>query len=33
MIDDDRNILKRTVMSDESWYFVYDPETKRQSAA
>jgi hypothetical protein len=33
MIDDDRNSLKRTVTSDESWCFMYDSETKRQSAA
>jgi hypothetical protein len=32
MIDDDSNVLKRTVTSDESWCFRYDPETKCQSA-
>jgi hypothetical protein len=32
MIDDDRYVLKRTVMGDESWCFMYDPETKHQSA-
>jgi hypothetical protein len=32
MIDDDRNILKRIVTGDESWCFICDPETKRQSA-
>jgi hypothetical protein len=31
MIDDDRNVLKRIVTGDESWCFMYDPETKRQS--
>jgi hypothetical protein len=29
MIDDERNILKRIVMDDESWHFMYDPETIR----
>jgi hypothetical protein len=32
MIDEDRNVLKRIVMGDESWCFMYDPKTKRQSA-
>jgi hypothetical protein len=32
MVDDDRNVLKRIVTGDESWCFMYDPETKRQSA-
>jgi hypothetical protein len=32
MTDDDRNVLKRTVTGDESCWFMYDPETKRQSA-
>jgi hypothetical protein len=32
VIDDDINVLKRIVTDDESWCFVYDPETKRQSA-
>jgi hypothetical protein len=32
MIDGDRNVLKRIVTEDENWCFVYDPETKRQSA-
>jgi hypothetical protein len=29
---DDRNILKRIVTGDESWCFIYNPETKCQSA-
>jgi hypothetical protein len=32
MTDDDRNVLKRIVMGDESWCFMYDPETKCQRA-
>jgi hypothetical protein len=32
MSDDNRNVLKRIVMGDESWCFMCDPETKRQSA-
>jgi hypothetical protein len=32
MIHEDRNILNRNVTDDESWCFMYDPETKRQSA-
>jgi hypothetical protein len=32
MIDDGRNVLKRTVTGDESWCFMYDPETKSQNA-
>jgi hypothetical protein len=32
MTDDDRNVLKETATGDESWCFMYDPETKRQSA-
>jgi hypothetical protein len=32
MIDDDRNVLKTIVTGDESWCFMYDPETKRHSA-
>jgi hypothetical protein len=28
IIDDDRNVLKRIVTGDESWYFMYDPVTK-----
>jgi hypothetical protein len=28
---DDRNVLKRIVTGDESWCFMHDPETKRQS--
>jgi histone-lysine N-methyltransferase SETMAR len=31
MSDDDTNVLKRTVTGDESWCFMYDPETKSQS--
>jgi hypothetical protein len=27
MIDDYRNVLKRIVTGDESWCFMYDPET------
>jgi hypothetical protein len=30
MTDDDRNVLKRIVTGDESWCFMYEPETKRQ---
>jgi hypothetical protein len=26
MIGDDRNVLKRTVMGDKSWCFMYNPE-------
>jgi hypothetical protein len=33
MIHDETNVLKRIVTGDESWSFMYDPETKRQSAA
>jgi histone-lysine N-methyltransferase SETMAR len=29
---DDRNVLTRIVTGDESWCFMYDPETKPQSA-
>jgi hypothetical protein len=32
MIDDDRNVLKRTVTGDEGWCFLCDPERKRQKA-
>jgi hypothetical protein len=32
LIDDDRNVLKRIVTNAESWCFMYDPETKYQSA-
>jgi histone-lysine N-methyltransferase SETMAR len=32
MADDDTNVLKRTITGDESWCFMYDPESKRQSA-
>jgi hypothetical protein len=31
MIDDDRKVIKRIVMCDESWSFMYNPETKHQS--
>jgi hypothetical protein len=31
MTDDDRSVLKCTVTGDESWCFMYDPETKRHS--
>jgi hypothetical protein len=27
MIDDNRNVLKRIVTGDESWRFMYNPET------
>jgi hypothetical protein len=30
MIDDSINVLKRIVMDDEFWCFMYDPETKHQ---
>jgi hypothetical protein len=30
MTDDDRNVLKRAVTGDDSWCFMYDPETKCQ---
>jgi hypothetical protein len=32
MSDDDRNVFKRIVTGCESWCFMYDPETKYQSA-
>jgi hypothetical protein len=32
MIDEVRNVLKLIVTGDESWCFMYDPETERQSA-
>jgi hypothetical protein len=32
MIYDYINVLKTIVIGDESWSFMYDPETKRQSA-
>jgi hypothetical protein len=32
MTNDNRNVLKRTVMYNESWCFMYDPDTKCQSA-
>jgi hypothetical protein len=32
IIDEDRNILKRTAVGDKSWCFMYNPETKCQSA-
>jgi hypothetical protein len=31
MSDDNRNVLKRTVMGDESWCFMYNPERKHQN--
>jgi hypothetical protein len=31
-IDDDRNVLKTMITGDESWYFTFDLETKRQNA-
>jgi hypothetical protein len=30
MSDDDRNVLKRIVIGNERWCFMYDPDTKRQ---
>ena len=30
-IESDPNFLKRVITCDESWFFAYDPETKRQS--
>ena len=30
-IENDTNLLKRIITCDESWFFTYDPETKRQS--
>jgi hypothetical protein len=32
MIDDNRDVLKRTETGDESWCFMCDPEKNRQSA-
>jgi hypothetical protein len=32
MTDDDRNVLKKAITGDEIWCFMYDLETKRQSA-
>ena len=32
MINGDKNFLDRVITGDESWCFVYDPETKRQSS-
>jgi hypothetical protein len=32
MFDDDINVLGSIVTGDENWCFMYDPETKRQSA-
>jgi hypothetical protein len=32
MIDDARDVLNRIVAGNKSWCFMYDPETKRQSA-
>jgi [histone H3]-lysine36 N-dimethyltransferase SETMAR len=33
LVDKDKNFLKRIVTGDETWCFMYDPQTKRQSAA
>jgi hypothetical protein len=33
LIDDDRCVLKGIVTGEESLYFFYGPETKRQNAA
>lgn len=30
-IESDPNFLERVITCDESWFFTYDPETKRQS--
>jgi len=30
-IENDPNLLERIITCDESWFFTYDPETKRQS--
>lgn len=30
-IENDPNLLERIITCDESWFFMYDPETKRQS--
>lgn len=30
-IENDPNFLERVITCDESWFFTYDPETKRQS--
>jgi len=32
MINSDQNFLDKVITGDESWCFVYDPETKRQSS-
>jgi len=32
MINADKNFLDKVITGDESWYFTYDPETKRQSS-
>jgi hypothetical protein len=32
MMDDNRSVLKRIVMGDENWCFMYGPETKYQRA-
>jgi hypothetical protein len=33
MIDNDRNVLKTIETGDESWCFMYDPETKCQESS
>ena len=30
-VEADRELLERVIIGDESWFFQYDPETKRQS--
>ena len=30
-IENDPDLLKRVITCDESWFFTYDPQTKRQS--
>jgi hypothetical protein len=32
MPDADKNFLNKTVVEDDTWYFAYDPKTKRQSS-
>jgi hypothetical protein len=32
MADADKKIFNNIIMGDETWYFAYDPETKRQSS-
>ena len=32
MADADKNFFNKIIEGDETWYFIYDPETKRQSS-